>query len=200
MEDRAKTKATHGHAVVVGGGVMGCSSALRLAQRGFKVTVIERGVPGAEASSAAAGILGPQWESDEGGPMLDLCLESRSMFPAFAEELRGLSGIDIGFRNSGLLEVPLSEADWSGVRHRCQWQRAAGLRTEVVEGKAVQELEPNLDPSIPFVVRMEDEGVTNARMLARALSQAAAVAGVEFMQGRYVKSVNTAGGGSPGSA
>ena len=37
---------------VIGGGIMGCAIALRLAQRGIAVTVIERGIPGAEASSA----------------------------------------------------------------------------------------------------------------------------------------------------
>ena len=37
---------------IVGGGIMGCAVALRLAARGLNVTVIERGIPGAEASSA----------------------------------------------------------------------------------------------------------------------------------------------------
>ena len=37
---------------IIGGGVMGCSIALRLAQRGVQVTVLERSIPGAEASSA----------------------------------------------------------------------------------------------------------------------------------------------------
>ena len=50
---------------------MGSAVALRLAQRGVGVTVIERGIPGAEASSAAAGILGPQMEAEGPGPLLD---------------------------------------------------------------------------------------------------------------------------------
>jgi glycine oxidase len=47
---------------IVGGGVMGCAAGLALAQRGARVVVLERAVPGAEASSAAAGILGAQVE------------------------------------------------------------------------------------------------------------------------------------------
>src|SRR5205814_5955974 len=82
---------------IVGGGVMGCAIALRLAQRGLSVTVVERGIPGAEASSAAAGILGPQWEAEGAGPLLDLGLRSRALYPSFAAELRELSGIDIGY-------------------------------------------------------------------------------------------------------
>ena len=53
---------------------MGCAVALRLARRGAAVTVIERGIPGAEASSAAAGMLAPQMEAEGPGPMLELGL------------------------------------------------------------------------------------------------------------------------------
>ena len=35
--------------IVVGGGVMGCGIAMRLAQAGVSVTVLERSIPGAEA-------------------------------------------------------------------------------------------------------------------------------------------------------
>ncbi|MBL8612165.1 MAG: FAD-dependent oxidoreductase, partial [Myxococcales bacterium] len=41
--------------VIVGGGIMGCASAYALARAGAEVIVLERAVPGAEASSAAAG-------------------------------------------------------------------------------------------------------------------------------------------------
>ena len=44
--------------VIIGGGIVGCCVAFQLADRhGARVTVLERAIPGAEASSAAAGIL-----------------------------------------------------------------------------------------------------------------------------------------------
>ena len=95
---------------IVGGGIMGCAVALRLAARGLAVTVIERGIPGAEASSAAAGILGPQMEADAPGPLLDLGLRSRALYPALAAELRDATGIDIGYVKSGVLAVALDGA------------------------------------------------------------------------------------------
>ena len=49
--------------VVIGAGIHGCATALRLAQAGAQVTVLERSVPGAEASSAAGGILSPGVEA-----------------------------------------------------------------------------------------------------------------------------------------
>ena len=72
---------------IVGAGIMGCAVAWRLRQRGLSVVLVERGVPGAEASSAAAGILAPQAEADEPGPFLDLALASRRLYPDFVAEL-----------------------------------------------------------------------------------------------------------------
>ena len=88
---------------IIGGGIMGCAVALRLAQRGVGVTVVERAIPGAEASSAAAGILGPQMEAEGPGPLLDLGLMSRALYPSLANELHDATGIDVGYDRSGVL-------------------------------------------------------------------------------------------------
>ncbi len=180
--------------IVVGAGVMGCAVALRLAQRGARVTVIERGIPGAEASSAAAGILGPQWESEGPGALLELGLRSRALYPAFASELRELTGIDIGHARSGLIELALDEADEASLAARRTWQTARGLRAELLTTSELAKLEPELGPAVRLGLRYADEGHVHARALARALSQAAAVVGARFVTGRYVRRVTTAGG------
>ena len=80
--------------LVIGGGIHGCATALRLAQAGAEVTVLERSVPGAEASTAAGGILSPGVEAQHGGPLLALAQESMRRWPSFVEELRDASGLD----------------------------------------------------------------------------------------------------------
>src|SRR6478752_4307048 len=97
---------------IIGGGAIGLSIALRLAQAGARVTVIERGEPGGEASSAAGGILGPQIESHGPGPFLELCLRSRAMYGDLARELIELTGVDIGYLRCGVLRAAFDEADW----------------------------------------------------------------------------------------
>jgi glycine oxidase len=184
--------------VVVGAGVMGCAVALRLCQRGAAVTIIERGIPGAEASSAAAGILGPQWENEGPGPLLEFGLRSRALYPAFASELRELAGIDIGLQRAGLLELALSPEDEAALTARRTWQIARGLRAELVAGPELAALEPALGPGVRMGLRFADEGHVHARALARALSQAAAVAGARFVQGRYVRRVLVEGGRARG--
>lgn len=179
---------------IVGGGVMGCALALRLAQRGVDVVVIERGIPGAEASSAAAGMLAPQTEADRPGPMLDLGLRSRALYPAFADELLAATGIDIGYVRSGVLALALDEDAAGGLRARRTFHEAKGLAIESLSPADVVALEPGLTPELAFALRFPDEAQVNARSLARALSQAAAAAGARFLQGRYVRRVKTDGG------
>ena len=60
--------------VVIGGGIVGSLIALRLADAGCDVQVLERTAPGAEASSHAAGILAAQSEATGPGALFDLSL------------------------------------------------------------------------------------------------------------------------------
>src|SRR5919109_5295901 len=82
--------------VIVGGGVIGLSIARALALRGMKnVMLIERAYLGAEASSAAGGILAPQAEADRNDDFFRLTRQSRDLYPALAATLREETGIDI---------------------------------------------------------------------------------------------------------
>ena len=110
---------------------MGSAVALRLAQRGVGVTVVERGIPGAEASSAAAGILGPQMEAEGPGPLLELGLASRALYPSLAAELRDATGIDVGYDRSGVLAVALDDAGERELVERRAWQQRAQLERRV---------------------------------------------------------------------
>jgi len=174
---------------IIGGGIMGSAVALRLAQRGIGVTVIERGIPGAEASSAAAGILGPQMEAEGPGPLLELGLKSRALYPALAAELRELTGIDVGYDRSGVLAVAFDEAGEAALSSRRAWQLGRGLRVESLSGEAARAREPALSPAVRAALAFTDDAQVVARELARAFSQAAAGAGARFLTGRYVRRV-----------
>jgi len=87
--------------VVVGGGLLGCATALELARRGARVTVLERVVPGAEASSAAGGILAPRMEAHGNAGLRALGLESLAMYPGWVASLAA----DVDLRWDGLARV-----------------------------------------------------------------------------------------------
>src|SRR3954467_14372831 len=108
--------------LIVGGGIMGTSAAWELAAHGANVVVLERSVPGAEASSAAAGILGAQAEAHAPGPMTELCLASRARYPKFAALLSQETRIDIGYRQCGVLRVGFERAAVAKLTRAAAWQ------------------------------------------------------------------------------
>jgi glycine oxidase len=174
--------------VVVGGGVVGCAIALRLAKAGAHCTVVERSVPGAEASSAAAGILAPLAEAEAPGPFLSLCLRSRALYPSFVEEVEGLSGVRVGFRASGVLHLAFSDASVERLRTRVQWLSAQGLAAELLGPSAALSLEPAINPAASGAALFADDASVDNRLLMRALSMAAARSGARFVAG-HVRAV-----------
>src|SRR6185295_12469713 len=83
--------------LIVGGGIIGLSLAQELALQKLSVTVLERGQMGQEASSAGAGILAPRAEMEQAGPLAQLLLASRKIYPEFVEQVSGRSGVGIDF-------------------------------------------------------------------------------------------------------
>jgi glycine oxidase len=176
-------------AVVVGGGLIGSSIALRLAQKKLRVVVLDQREPGAEASVAAAGILSPQAESNERSPFFDLCSASRDLYPPFAAELEEATGIDVELRLDGVLYVALSEAEQARLDARFRWQSAAGLAVERLTAAAAHDLEPTLrSNAVGGVLFPKDGQVENVR-LTRAVIVAASRAGVRFEAGNPARRI-----------
>src|SRR6476660_2143534 len=93
--------------VVLGGGIVGLTSALAAADRGMRVTVIDQLRPGA-ASRASAGILAP---SVEGLPrsILSAASEARDFYPAFLDALTETTEQAVPLDRSGVLELATSQ-------------------------------------------------------------------------------------------
>src|SRR5689334_4864509 len=96
---------THPDVLVVGGGVIGLTTAYYLARDGAQVTVLDRSIPGSEASWAGAGIIPPGNPVRAATPYDRLRAQSSQTFPRLSDELRDLTGIDNGFRVCGGIEV-----------------------------------------------------------------------------------------------
>src|SRR3954462_14668822 len=89
---------------VIGGGVIGLSVAWRARARGLSVVVLDRGELGGGTTRVAAGMLAPASEADpQERALLALGLESARMWGAFADELRDVTGVDVGLRTEGTL-------------------------------------------------------------------------------------------------
>lgn len=91
--------------LIIGAGALGLATALTLAERGDKVTVLERGEPGRESSWAGGGILFPLLPWRYGDALNRLACASLAMYPDWIARLRAASGIDPEYLASGMLAV-----------------------------------------------------------------------------------------------
>jgi glycine oxidase len=163
--------------LVVGGGVIGLTTAYRLAGRGVSVRLIERGEPGRESSWAGAGII-PPGNPDSARTDVDLLRAvSSQMFPALSEELRGCTGIDNGYRVCGGLEF--FENAEEETRYTSLWQ-AERLAFERRTPSQLQSLEPNLQPSTRHGVELPGMAQVRNPWHLQALIAACRSAGVEL--------------------
>ncbi len=159
---------------IIGGGIMGCSTALALAERGADVVLLERAIPGAEASSAAAGILGAQVELHGEMSVASEFLRAREAWRGWASHLRELTGIDVGHRVSGVLRVAFDAAQRAGLEEDVARQRALGLRAELLEGEAARRVEPGLAPEVIAASHFPDDAQVDPQLVLRALVAALA--------------------------
>jgi glycine oxidase len=175
--------------VIVGGGVIGCSIALRLARSGLKIAVVERGRIGREASWAAAGMLSPQTEAAGPGPFFDLCLRSRALYPDWVAELKELSDVDVEYRNEGSLCISLSGEDQERAERWSAWQLEAGLPIEFVTRDALRKAEPAVTHSATGAVYVPGDHQLENRRLMASLGESLRRLDVELIEERNVDSV-----------
>lgn len=92
--------------LIIGGGVIGLTSAQVLLQAGYRVTLLERGRVGQEASWAGGGILSPLCPWDYSESVTRLTQRGMNMFSEAASQLHTITGINPEYQRSGMLVLP----------------------------------------------------------------------------------------------
>ncbi len=92
--------------LIIGAGAIGLTSAIALLQAGYKVTLVERGQVGQEASWAGGGILSPLCSWDYQESVTQLAHRGMAMFAGAAESLQQTTGIDPEYQRGGMLVLP----------------------------------------------------------------------------------------------
>ncbi len=172
---------------IVGGGVIGCAIAYYLTKAGARVTLLERGEIGGQASGAAAGMLIPpaiyllrenvqlalnQAEAPPAGPLRDLGLASLELYPPLVDALQNETGIDVQYMASGILLVAQTEGWAEALRALGHAQQESGSSIEWVEGEPLRRLEPGLSTALPGAAYSPGQRHVNPGLLTQALARA----------------------------
>jgi len=182
---------------VVGGGIIGCATAWELARSGCAVTLFERATPGAEASSAAAGILAPLGESTDSA-FARLALASWRLYPALAEELRELTGIDVEYVTRGTIYPLYDVADVRRAEARVAERLQPEYGIEAWDTADVRAHEPALSTAVRGAMFVAADHWVNNQRLVVAYAQAAVGSGVVLRAGTTVTRVEVEAGRTRG--
>ncbi|MDH3728587.1 MAG: glycine oxidase ThiO [Myxococcales bacterium] len=184
--------------IVVGGGVMGCSVAYRLAKSDVRVLVLEKSVPGAEASSAAAGILGPSVESFRDAFALQLGRRSRELHAELADELDERFGVDVGLRRCGVIRLAFEEAEQVEVDAHASALRMNGVQCDRWTREELLLEEPSCNPEARGALHVAEDAQVEPKKLLSAVALGAEHEGAVFRTGSAVRNIVVDGGRARG--
>jgi glycine oxidase len=174
--------------LVVGGGVVGASTAFFLAREGIEVTLLERSALASGASGAAAGMLTPFSEASGPGPFLTWATRSLAGFESLAAELLERSGMDCEWVRSGTLRLVFDAEEAELQRDRMARLGDIG-RLEWLDAAAVRSREPAISESVVGAVWSPDEAHVRSPLLARSYAAAARRLGARIETGVEVASL-----------
>ena len=180
-------------ALVVGGGVIGLTTAFRLAHHGHAVTLFDP-APGHGATWAAAGMIAPQAEAQTAGVFFDLCLAARRVFDATIDRLVADSGLDPEYDPHGILYIALDSSERAELEARARWHREAGAIVHELAPAEARKIEPAISPETLFALHLPDNRRVENRKLTQAYIAAALNSGAQFREGVGVDSIATTDG------
>ncbi len=175
--------------------MIGLAAAWRLAERGARVVVLERGRPGNGTTHVAAGMLAPVAEADpKEEPLLRLGVKAAGVYPEFISQLRQQTGTDPGYLRCGTLMAARDrdEAEWLE-REQALRQRF-GVPVRSLRASEARRLEPALAPTMRGALELPDDHAIDPRKLTAALVQGARSSGATLREGAEVAELELGGG------
>ncbi|NLE77891.1 MAG: FAD-binding oxidoreductase, partial [Chloroflexi bacterium] len=135
--------------IVLGAGVMGCSAAYWLSGEGYQVLLLEKEslAVGASGMSAAMWLAGGRGDQAEGAdPLAELSRLGFQLHHSLADTLPAESGVDYGYRENPTIYPAFTEDEAAQVRGRLAAVHGDDPSARWLEGKALREVEPRLNP------------------------------------------------------
>ncbi|KAB2848529.1 MAG: FAD-binding oxidoreductase [Hyphomicrobiaceae bacterium] len=167
---------------VIGAGLVGCFSALFLAQRGFHVILLDKGMAGREASGTSFGTLRMQGRHPAKFPLAVLS-------HAAWEQFTGLTGEQCGYQRSGHSYLALDSSENARIDQYAREAAEAGLNVEVLSGKAARRRWPLLSERVTRASWSPRDGISDPRLTGPAVARGAARQGATILENTAVTAI-----------
>ncbi|MEM1345176.1 MAG: FAD-dependent oxidoreductase [Pseudomonadota bacterium] len=179
----------HARAVVIGGGIAGCSVAYHLTKLGWReVVVLERKRLTSGTTWHAAGLIAQLRASRN---LTRLAKYSQELYGSLEEE----TGVATGFKRCGSITLALTEARREEILRQASMARAFGVEVEEIDRADVARMHPHADTAdMTAAVYLPRDGQGDPANIALALAKGARMGGAEIHENVKVTGIETAGG------
>ena len=171
------TLPTHARAVIIGGGVVGCSVADHLTKLGWTdVVLLERKQLTSGTTWHAAGLIGQLRASSN---MTKLAKYTADLYSTIEAE----TGVATGFRQVGSISVALTQERHEELRRSAAMARAFGVPVEEVDTAEIKAKYPHLNTSdVVGGVYLPSDGQGDPANIALAMAKGARQRGAQIVE------------------
>ncbi|MGH7704074.1 MAG: GcvT family protein [Gemmatimonadales bacterium] len=180
---------TEARVVIIGGGIVGCSTAYHLGKLGWTdVVLLERHELTSGSTFHAAGLVGQLRTSAN---ITQLLGYSVSLYNTLEQE----TGLATGWKMNGGLRLACNEARWTEVKRQATTARSFGLDMQLLTPRQAQELWPLMDVSdVIGAAFLPTDGQANPSDITQSLAKGARMQGVRICTGAGVTGIEVDGG------
>ena len=173
--------------VIIGGGIIGVSTAWFLAQQGVQVALCEKGHIAGEQSGRNWGWVRQQGRDAREMPMI---MASLQIWRGLAEAI----GEDVGFEQTGCLYAARTDDELEGYAAWLPTARQHGLDTRLVSGEEIARLVPGAAAMWVGGIYTASDGQAEPHKAAPAIARAAARHGASILTACAVRGIETQAG------
>lgn len=180
-----KTPPSKARAVIIGGGIAGCSVAYHLAKLGWKdIVLLERKQLTCGTTWHAAGLIAQLRSSKN---MTRLAKYSQELYGRLEEE----TGVATGFRRCGSITVALTEERKEEIYRQASMARAFGVEVEEISPEEALARYPHLNiEGVTGAVYLPLDGQGDPSNIALALAKGAKMNGAQIIEGIKVTEIH----------
>lgn len=162
--------------IVIGGGIVGCSTAYHLAKLGCEVLLLEQHKLTSGTTFHAAGLVGQLRSNANVTQLLGYSVE-------LYDNLEQETGLATGWKMNGGLRLACNEARWTEVKRQATTAHSFGLDMQLLTPKEAQSMWPLMTTDdLVGAAFLPTDGQANPSDITQALAKGARMAGARIME------------------